>query len=220
MVKVENSWFVSAFQSLFVENKPNSGHGVTQLTLRNVYLSADQNCESIPTGQHTYGAGIKIDWGTSPVNGIVFSNTYINKSPAKDVKASTDPNTTDFDSKGCSTDFAGGYGPQDITGQWCQGAPPEGPPAYPAIVGRNYSRSYFTTNDPPPAPTFTIEAIDGTVTRGVNGTTQRFKIKRTGDTSLPSTVQYSTIGSGANPAQDEDFSSATFPAGTITFAGD
>lgn len=69
-------------------------------------------------------------------------------------------------------------------------------------------------------PTISVESIDGTVTRGVDGTTQKIKITRTGDTSASSTVTYTAIGTGDNPATASDFNPSGLPTGSVTFLGD
>ena len=70
------------------------------------------------------------------------------------------------------------------------------------------------------APTITIEPIDGTVTRGTAGTTQRVRIKRTGDTSKSSSVTFTTKASGNNPAVATDFAPSGFPTWEVFFQGD
>src|SRR5262249_60106039 len=45
-----------------------------------------------------------------------------------------------------------------------------------------------------------------------------FTITRSGDTSSVTTVEYAVTGSGANVADVNDFTGASLPGGTVTFA--
>ncbi len=48
--------------------------------------------------------------------------------------------------------------------------------------------------------------------------TYTYNVTRFGDLSSPGTVQWSVAGVGTNPANAADFTGATFPSGTVTFA--
>ena len=65
----------------------------------------------------------------------------------------------------------------------------------------------------------TIAADAAVVDEGNNGdtTAYTFTVTRDGDTTGETTVDYAVTGSGANPADANDFG-GTFPSGTVTFA--
>ena len=63
-----------------------------------------------------------------------------------------------------------------------------------------------------------ITAANAVKPEGQSGSTPlTFTVNRTGDTSGPSSVQYSVIGSDPNPADKSDFG-GVLPSGTVTFA--
>ena len=62
-----------------------------------------------------------------------------------------------------------------------------------------------------------IESIDTVLNEGNTGSSSiTFRVTRTGDVSLATTVNFAVTGSGANPADANDFG-GTFPSGTVTF---
>ena len=64
-----------------------------------------------------------------------------------------------------------------------------------------------------------ISPTDARKPEGNSGTTEfTFTVMRAGYTGGATTVNYAVTGSGANPANAEDFSTAAFPSGTISFA--
>jgi len=67
--------------------------------------------------------------------------------------------------------------------------------------------------------TLTIRMIDAIVDRaGTSGTTQRFAVDRSGDTSGTSSVTWRVSGTGATPAAVSDFVGGVFPEGAIGFS--
>ncbi len=64
-----------------------------------------------------------------------------------------------------------------------------------------------------------IHAIDAERYEGTQGaSTFRFLIKRTGDISRTASVDYTVMGSGENPADEDDFAQLSFPQGKIVFS--
>ncbi|WP_019671178.1 Calx-beta domain-containing protein, partial [Eudoraea adriatica] len=96
----------------------------------------------------------------------------------------------------------------------------------------NYEFTYTTNTAVPPCVdqtvTVTITVTDCindisigpgvTLLEGNSGTTVfSFSLSRTGDISVPATVDYTVTGSGENPADAEDFVGGTLPVGTANF---
>ncbi|QDU75664.1 Intracellular serine protease [Bremerella volcania] len=71
----------------------------------------------------------------------------------------------------------------------------------------------------PSSPTLTITATDAILSEGDDGdlTNFTFTVQRTGDLTAESTVDFAVAGSGAAPANADDFG-GEFPSGTLTFA--
>jgi hypothetical protein len=64
-----------------------------------------------------------------------------------------------------------------------------------------------------------ITAQDADKAEGNSGTTPfTFTVTRVGDTSGAASVQYTVAGSGANPADANDFDGNQLPSGTVQFA--
>jgi len=213
-VWLQNVVFRHGFQGLFLDNSTSqpAGHGATRISLDHVqiYKRTEVNCQRTEGKAGTTGS---VMWNVAPRDKVWFNKVWAVKG------ATTNPGFTIVNNCATYPDSAG-------VGQsnWCQGTGPNGDPVTPDKVGRNYFREYFSNgSEPPPPPTapvLTIEPIDSVVSRGTTGTTQRIRIKRTGDTSSSSTVTYGSIGSGTNPAQTTDFVSGNFPTGSVTFTGD
>ncbi|OEJ67243.1 Calx-beta domain-containing protein [Magnetovibrio blakemorei] len=62
-----------------------------------------------------------------------------------------------------------------------------------------------------------IEQVVATQAEGHGDTTYSFTVRRTGNTSGTSDVNWAVTGSGANPAVGADFSGGTLPSGTVNF---
>ena len=86
--------------------------------------------------------------------------------------------------------------------------------------GSFYDDITVTSTGATPEPTaLFVESLDAMNAEGNTGTTEfTFIVARDGDTSFASSVTYTVIGSGANPADATDFAGAVFPAGTVVFA--
>ena len=222
-IYLQNVYAKSAFQSLFWENKPlNSfpGHGFARAELDHVYLEDDPDCGTVPEG--VINTGAKISWyrgtfSTHPGAGIYFKSVFVKMLGGNWAYVSV-PAAPGWDANKCTTPYPASAGL--VVGKICQGAPPEGSPAPLGMVGRNYSRAAFQDGSQPVKPVIFIEAMDSVVERGTGGVKQRIKVKRTGDTSKPSTVQFSTSPTGTSPALESDFFPEGFPSGTVTFDGD
>jgi hypothetical protein len=67
--------------------------------------------------------------------------------------------------------------------------------------------------------TLSIAATDAIKNEGNAGTTPfTFTVTRSGDTSGATTVNYAVTGSGANPANADDFTGNVLPGGSVSFA--
>ncbi|EAR21903.1 Calx-beta domain-containing protein [Nitrococcus mobilis] len=73
--------------------------------------------------------------------------------------------------------------------------------------------------DPQPPTVVALEAVNADQTEGDTDTTAfTFRVTRSGDLSAASTVAFAVTGSGADPAQADDFAGATLPSGGVNFA--
>ncbi|NJL14582.1 MAG: hypothetical protein HC913_17320 [Microscillaceae bacterium] len=69
------------------------------------------------------------------------------------------------------------------------------------------------------APNLAIAATDAAKPEGNTGTTNfTFTVTRTGNLGVASAVNWAVTGSGANPANANDFTGTAFPAGVLNFA--
>lgn len=67
---------------------------------------------------------------------------------------------------------------------------------------------------------FSVNALDATLNEGNNGSTTvfRFTVTRSGETELAASIDWSVLGTGAEPVDADDFVGGTFPSGTLNFA--
>lgn len=81
------------------------------------------------------------------------------------------------------------------------------------------SFSISRNNTPVANAVISIHAADAERYEGAQGASIfRFLVKRTGDVTQAASVNYTVVGSGENPADEDDFSQLQFPAGTVHFA--
>lgn len=148
-VKLQNVVYRHGFQGLFLDAGSNQpvGAGASRIEFDHVVArKRGPDCTRIPTT----GTNYSLAWFVAPRDGLWFNKSYFDYSQYGSYTSySTAPAQSGFDSSGCAT-YAASAGVK--TAGWCKGPAPEGDPATPAMVGRNYSRAAFTggTVTPPP----------------------------------------------------------------------
>jgi beta-glucanase (GH16 family) len=102
-----------------------------------------------------------------------------------------------------------------VGGSW--GGPPTAGTTFPASLQIDYIRAYQANA----APTFTNLAISGPQSgaEGAGGSAPfTYTVTRTGDLSGAATVAWAVTGSGAAPANAQDFAGGALPGGSLSFA--
>lgn len=196
------------------------------LTACTDYLLAFYYFDTNTTGTFEIsGVGQVVGAFTSP--GADYPYTYVAVNTANQQVAAVS-STSDFTSL-----TAGNYEVYGVS--YYSGGGPTPPAVNPASwVGQTVSSVlnsdcvFFSDNNRPvtvgggaTTPVFTISGSPS-LNEGNGGVTSfNFTITRTGDLSNPSSIDFTTSGSGTNPANAADFDQNIFPSGTVPFvAGD
>ncbi len=99
-----------------------------------------------------------------------------------------------------------------------EGKLPSGVGTERSIAFNNFKGVTFSTDSLQPT-TIAIEAIDADKSEGDSGTTPFiFRITRSGNITGSSSVSWAVSGTGANPANVNDFDGGQFPSGSVSFS--